>query len=596
MQLDKTHVAVRLRTMSEIGDLALVMLRRYPASLLAFFAGASIWMVVNAVLLSWIPITEYRFGLDDEEAQLQVLRYAAWMATLVILQTPVAGVLMTSYLGQAVFEETPTWRDVWVETKRNFLRWFWVLGIKRLAIPAMIIVAIRWRQEASGFWDVFVPILLLTIAIMVRASRSFLPEILLLERCPLRSSTETVITASRRSKSLHRPVTGDISGRFLATSFVLVGLFFSIFFTLISIRGLAIGLWNLMDLAVLLVLYPLSLWVAAAVSVLVRFLVYLDTRIRLEGWEVELAMQAEAMRQFGDESAIPSSAGVLTRLAIAIVFSASLLTATAGAQSTSSDQNSPAERSSINVDAAAQDNPLDGSIWFDAQRGQVVPVTVQPQANDSLNRDSRWLPKPKRLKQPDEPEQPSSTGSSAGGGFWGSGFSISNLLGWLLLFIVLGVLIGLIAKLVSSAEAPESIRSGSRDLGRLRLDDEQIAERIKHLPAELRRTDVNLRSEAERLMKVGQYDHAIILLFGHQLLLLDHGGLLRLNRGKTNRKYVRETASADRELSRRLLRTVNAFERSYFGRHKITAAEFSELWQSNSELENQVQTLHEVAA
>ncbi len=97
---------------------------------------------------------------------------------------------------------------------------------------------------------------------------------------------------------------------------------------------------------------------------------------------------------------------------------------------------------------------------------------------------------------------------------------------------------------------------------------------MKHLPAELRRTDVNLRSEAERLMREGQYDQAIILLFGHQLLLLDRFGMLRLNRGKTNRKYVRETRAVDGELAGRLQDTVNAFERSYFGRHSIAQREF----------------------
>ena len=51
---------------------------------------------------------------------------------------------------------------------------------------------------------------------------------------------------------------------------------------------------------VYLVLYPLALWAAGALSVLIRFLSYLDTRIRLEGWEVQLAVRAEAIRQFGD--------------------------------------------------------------------------------------------------------------------------------------------------------------------------------------------------------------------------------------------------------------------------------------------------------
>lgn len=583
MQLDKTHVAVRLRTMSEIGDLALVMIRRYPASYLAFAVGVSVWALTNALLLSWIPITEYRYGLDDDEAWREVVRYAFWMVTLVILQAPAAGALMTSYLGQAVFEQTPTWQNVWVETKRHIGRWVWVLGVKRLAIPAMMIVAIRFGQPVSWFWDVTVPILMLLLAIPIRAGRPFLPEILLLERCPLRTDSPTVITASQRSRSLHRPVSGDVSGRFLAVAFVLTGLFFSLFYTWISIRGLMIGLWNLMDLVVLLVLFPLSLWMVAGVSVLIRFLVYLDTRIRLEGWEVELAMQAEAMRQFGDEIGVPSTLTASSRTPLLLIVFVLSLASPLAAQ--------PNERSgdTTTTKPSVVDDALEDSVWFDAEKSQVRPVKVAPQLDDSLNRDSRWLPKPKRIKESAAPIVP-------GNGLWGTGYSVMNLMGWLLLIVVLGLAVVLIAKVVSNADAHEAIRSGPRSKQQTAIAEKQMAERIKHLPAELRRTDVNLRDESERLMKEGEYDHAIILLFGHQLLLLDHAGLLRLNRGKTNRKYVRETAVANLESAELLRATVDTFERSYFGRHRVSETKFRELWRMNTELEKAIKQTTEVAA
>jgi hypothetical protein len=75
----------------------------------------------------------------------------------------------------------------------------------------------------------------------------------------------------------------------------------SVLYTLIWFRGIASGNWK-WDLTVYLGIYPLALWTVAGVSVLVRLLNYLDTRIRLEGWEVELAVRAEAMRQFGEEA------------------------------------------------------------------------------------------------------------------------------------------------------------------------------------------------------------------------------------------------------------------------------------------------------
>jgi hypothetical protein len=304
MQLDRTHVVIRLRSLSEIGDLAMVMVRRYPSSLLIGLSiGASVWAIANALLLSWIPIREAAYGLNDEEAITEVARYMAWMALLVMLQAPAAGVLTTRYLGQAVFEHRPTWSNVYQQVKRKFWRWFWVLGWKRMAVPAMILMAFRWGQPFDAFFDVAVPFVICLAAAFVRSVRPFAPEILILEQCPLkrRSTSNNEISMKQRSQALHTPMAGELASRFIVVSFALFGVLLSVFYTLMWIRGIAFGIWSFMDLVVLLVLYPMALWTVAGISTIVRLLCYLDTRIRLEGWEVELAIKAEAMRQFGDE-------------------------------------------------------------------------------------------------------------------------------------------------------------------------------------------------------------------------------------------------------------------------------------------------------
>ena len=43
-------------------------------------------------------------------------------------------------------------------------------------------------------------------------------------------------------------------------------------------------------------LYPVAIWLVVAYFAVVRFLAYLDLRIRSEGWEVELLMRAELDR------------------------------------------------------------------------------------------------------------------------------------------------------------------------------------------------------------------------------------------------------------------------------------------------------------
>lgn len=308
MQLDQTHVVIRLRKFTEIGDLSLIMIRRYPEALLVGFGlGAIGWAIANMILLGWIPWEESRYGLNDDAAFGEVSRYLIWMTLLVILQTPAAGVFTTLYLGQAVFEKRPTWKYVSSEVRRQFKQWFWVLGVRRLAIPTMILLAFRWSQPASGFWDIFVPLIILLWIAVVRANRPFAPEILLLEQCPLRVSSESGITLAKRSKSLHGPMSSELGGRFFSVSVILGGIAVSCFYTLIWFRGITLGYWNFMNLTVLLVFFPLALWLVASVSVIIRLLNYLDTRIRLEGWEVELSVRAESIRQFGIEESANTS-------------------------------------------------------------------------------------------------------------------------------------------------------------------------------------------------------------------------------------------------------------------------------------------------
>ncbi len=252
-------------------------------------------------------------------------------------------------------------------------------------------------------------------------------------------------------------------------------------------------------------------------------------------------------------------------------------------------------------DESIVDSALGSTPWFDADAKSLVPVTVSERIDDSVNRKSRWLPKPEKLAKPPPTNNTNvntggTGGSGTGGsGFFGSGWTMANLFGWMLLALLIVVAVGLVVYAFSKAEID---LGKAKDVKKIHshTPDQQMVERMKHLPAELRRTDVNLRTEAERLMKEERFDQAIILLFGHQLLMLDHAGALRLTRGKTNGRYVRETRSDDRESGDRLSRTVAAFERSYFGKHKIAQSEFQSLWENNQAMELRLSARHGAAA
>ncbi|QEF99413.1 hypothetical protein Mal15_34770 [Stieleria maiorica] len=234
---------------------------------------------------------------------------------------------------------------------------------------------------------------------------------------------------------------------------------------------------------------------------------------------------------------------------------------------------------------------LDTTPWYDSESKQLVPIELKIRQDDSIHRDSRWLPKPKKVKQTTPSNNSATNPGATTGGLFGTSFTWSNLFGWALLAVIVMGMVGLTVYAVSRAELRMDNRSSiNRQSDSQALPDEHTLERIKHLPPELRRTDVNLRSECERLMGEGRFDQAVILLLGHQLLLLDRSGLLRLSRGKTNGRYVRETRSHHEPIATWLRATADAFEQSYFGRHEIPASVFEQLWRQNELLESATQT------
>ncbi|MFG0287722.1 MAG: hypothetical protein ACF8CQ_06095 [Rhodopirellula sp. JB044] len=629
MQLDETHVAIRVRTLSEIGDLSLLMIRRYPKAFFhAFFAGAAVWIIADLLLLGWLP---NRFNSEDlfsGEGDTDRWRYMYWMSTLVFLQAPIAGVLTTYTLGQAIFDKQPTLRSAIGEVRRMFWPLLWTLGVRRLVIPAMIFAMLQWEQDADALLDFVIPTGLIFCAALIRSNRPFVPEMILLERCPLRSKDQHAITLKRRSKALHSPMSSDLGGRFITVSMTLLVLLACVYFALVWTRGIALGNWSA-DRFTMLVFFPLALWLIASLSVVVRLLGYLDARIRLEGWEVELAIRAEAIRQFGEDSMsvslnpvrqihrevkevdqvnqtpaeggeapninsapavetpntsqpdhtgpptenseIESEKGTTTLLWVGWVIGLACCLA-----SSSAAIASPTIR--INTVAVVADTSVvSESVWYDAETNEVRAIELQDTRVDTKNRDSRWLNRP--TPPPKPPAAPTPTAS-----WWGD-ISFGNIIGWLLLACLVVGLVALLMYVFANSSFDFRPDTLSQSMVHSRTLDEQTKQRISELPAELRDTNVNPRSELERLIAAGDYDRAIIYLYGHQLLMLDRAGHLRLSRWKTNKQYVRESKQTDQEIGLQLNQTVDAFEHSYFGRHALSRERFEDLWQNNLQIE-----------
>ncbi len=190
----------------------------------------------------------------------------------------------------------------------------------------------------------------------------------------------------------------------------------------------------------------------AGLSVLIRFLSYLDARIRLEGWEVDLAVRAEAQRQFGDAT-VPASnsppAAGRSRAAVA----APLLLVIMLWQAPQALAAFPAQLPwPVALAQQTTDLPTDGPAiplpeatpWYDDQQRELRPVPVKIKTPEAEHRHSRWEPAPPKPKAVTPPAI--------------GGIDSYRIFGWILLAGFAFALIALLFYLVGKIE-PEVLET-----------------------------------------------------------------------------------------------------------------------------------------
>ncbi|MFV1968576.1 MAG: hypothetical protein ACC628_24410 [Pirellulaceae bacterium] len=297
MQLDSTSIAIRERGLLDTCDLALHVVRRHIGPLiLTFSAGAIPLMLLNHALLGWMMDVEYRDMWFYTEETGAIFRFLWDMMLLVVIEAPLASIFATKYLGQAVFLERPLLSEVFLDVLKMLPRVAWCQLLVRGILATWLLVL---TLDRYGDFHIGVEILLLggiaVYASLLRAVRPFNNEIVLLERNPLRSNEETVMTVGRRSWQLHGPSSADLFGRWLGTALFAVLLTAAVMGAFIFLSGVFLHDWKPGPIMISYG-FPLSMWIVAGYLTVVRFLSYVDLRIRHEGWEVELRMRAEATR------------------------------------------------------------------------------------------------------------------------------------------------------------------------------------------------------------------------------------------------------------------------------------------------------------
>ena len=258
MATDHTLIQIRERSFPDLLDLALVVVRSRPKTLgVAALAG----VLPCAALNLWLT----------SDPTFPFLGYVG----LVALEAPWATAPLTVVLGALMFGDRPTAGQV----VRSLVR----------GLPAMIAYQVVLRA-----------VLMTTVVLypIVPTKLAFLDEVILLEHGRFWG-------VFRRGSTLCGRRGSDLFGQWAAQ------LFFGLLFVACFWAGtgaMANALtsseltWDRPGLSDFLGLrFQVAVWIAISFFGVVRFLTYIDQRIRLEGWEVKLRLQAvgRAMEEAG---------------------------------------------------------------------------------------------------------------------------------------------------------------------------------------------------------------------------------------------------------------------------------------------------------
>ncbi len=300
MRFDDTEIVISQRSTSDLLDMTLRLWGRYPARLaLTYFVGCLPFYLLNMILVGWMVGSEALIAAELVQggAILARWRHALDQVLLVFLELPLAGVLATTFLGQVTFKQNLSLAKIAQIVFRQWFTLLVVLGILRWAVVGPLILLFMPR---TGTYDPLTELFLLAFlavgfAVVARSFRPYAPEIIVLERCQLASRDKQQIRYGKRTQWLHAPVATECFARMMAIIILNMAGLISLLLTFLFFQGVFTGSWQwnwLLDWVVL----PLVLWTLGGFATAFRFLCYLDTRIALEGWEVELLMRAEASR------------------------------------------------------------------------------------------------------------------------------------------------------------------------------------------------------------------------------------------------------------------------------------------------------------
>lgn len=254
VDLTRTRVVIRAREQNELYDLALAVIRRDGWSLLRWWLIGTIpyFALMQAVVFLFFPSVWEEWPVDYELALAFLVSCAALPPFSILTSS------MTTHLGLSVFTKKPSFSEVW--------------RIWRSRLPHLLFAQL-FPFSAGGF---------------------SLSEVVLLEcLSPTVRRGRDALRRRLRTLSSYGLSINQLGGTFAVQTFVITGLVMGGILSCNEILDIRTT-WGLSVLS-----FQIGLCVAAGFNRVLRFLFYLNSRIKYEGWDVELATRAAALRLAG---------------------------------------------------------------------------------------------------------------------------------------------------------------------------------------------------------------------------------------------------------------------------------------------------------
>lgn len=220
-------------------------------------------------------------------------------------------------------------------------------------------------------------------------------------------------------------------------------------------------------------------------------------------------------------------------------------------------------------------------VWYDPEEKSLVFPAAEPlqKAEDVLKDRHRYV---------DYNVPPPSANNKAWWDFFASiGEFFSSLVG-LTFWTILAVFVVAVGVYFWLAIDRGWLSVSRRNGGDEREVEEREQAKIVDLPFNIDTPVKGLLGQADAFRLAGDYSRAIVYLFSHVLVILDEADCIRLQRGKTNRIYLRELKEEPSlvELHRYLMQV---FEAVFFGRYVVSREQCDRCWSLLPRIEKAIQ-------